>query len=132
MPVLALVTLVVRDYDEAIAFYRDKLGFAVAEDTPQGAKRWVVLQPASGAGARLLLARAANEYQMTRVGDQTGGRVFLFLHTDDFVRDFNVYVARGVKVARLPRDESYGTVAVIEDLYGNLIDLIGPSGAADT
>jgi len=127
MPAVAMVALLVRDYDDAIAFYRDKLDFALVEDTPQGAKRWVVLEPAAVRGARILLARAVNEHQASRIGDQTGGRVFLFLHTDDFDRDFETYVARGVKVARPPRREPYGTVAVIEDLYGNLLDLIGPS-----
>jgi catechol 2,3-dioxygenase-like lactoylglutathione lyase family enzyme len=125
-----MVALLVRDYDEAIAFYRDKLDFALVEDTPQGAKRWVVLEPAEGRGARILLARAVNEHQASRVGDQTGGRVLLFLHTDDFDRDFSKYVSRGVKVARPPKREAYGTVAVIEDLYGNLLDLIGPTANA--
>lgn len=127
MPAVAMVALLVRDYDEAIAFYRDNLDFVLVEDTPQGAKRWVVLEPAAGRGARILLARAVNERQASRIGDQTGGRVFLFLHTDDFDRDFETYVARGVKVVRPPQREPYGTVAVIEDLYGNLLDLIGPS-----
>ena len=132
MPI-ALVTVVVRDYDEAIAFYRDKLGFSLAEDTPLGEKRWVVMAPpgadAAGekGGARLLLARAANEQQAARIGDQTGGRVFMFLHTDDFDRDYAAYTARGVTFVRPPRAEAYGTVAVFADFYGNLWDLIGPS-----
>ena len=130
MASVAMMALVVRDYDEAIAFYRDKLDFVLVEDTPQqtaaGPKRWVVMESPARTGARLLLARAANERQAARIGDQTGGRVFLFLHTDDFERDFARYVARGVKVAPPPSRESYGTVALLEDLYGNLLDLIGP------
>jgi catechol 2,3-dioxygenase-like lactoylglutathione lyase family enzyme len=127
VPHVALVTVVVRDYDEAIAFYRDKIGFRLAEDTPLGEKRWVVLESPEGKGARILLARAANEAQAARIGDQTGGRVFMFLHTDDFDRDYEAYRARGVVFVRPPRREAYGTVAVFEDLYGNLWDLIGPS-----
>ncbi|MGE3334127.1 MAG: VOC family protein [Rhodospirillaceae bacterium] len=127
MTSVALVTIVVRDYDEAIAFYRDKIGFRVADDTPLGAKRWVVLESPEGTGARILLARASGEAQTARVGDQTGGRVFMFLHTDDFDADFAAYTARGVNFVRPPRREAYGTVAVFTDLYGNLWDLIGSS-----
>ncbi|MCA0201993.1 MAG: VOC family protein [Proteobacteria bacterium] len=127
MPTIALVTVVVREYDEAIAFYRDKIGFRLVEDTPHGEKRWVVLESPAGEGARLLLARAADKAQAARVGDQTGGRVFMFLHTDDFDRDYERYAARGVRFVRSPRREAYGVVAVFEDLYGNLWDLIGPS-----
>lgn len=125
---LALIALVVRDYDEAIAFYVGTLGFTLIEDTylPEQDKRWVVVAPSGAPGARLLLARAANAVQSSRVGDQTGGRVFLFLHTDDFQRDFQAYTAKGVAFVRPPKEEPYGTVAVFQDLYGNLWDLIGP------
>jgi catechol 2,3-dioxygenase-like lactoylglutathione lyase family enzyme/N-acetylglutamate synthase-like GNAT family acetyltransferase len=124
---LGLVSLVVRDYDEALAFFCGKLGFELVEDTPVPAqgKRWVVVKPAgAGGGAGLLLARAASPEQESRVGDQTGGRVFLFLHTDDFWRDFNAYKSKGVVFVRGPAEESYGTVAVFKDLYGNLWDLL--------
>src|SRR5579863_10154518 len=124
---IALTALLVRDYDEAIAFYRDRLGFALLEDTPlEDGKRWVVVTPRGGVGG-LLLAKAVGEAQTARVGDQTGGRVFLFLHTDDFERDHVAMLARGVRFVRPPRQESYGRVAVFEDLYGNLWDLIQPS-----
>ena len=124
---IATVALVVRDYDEAIAFYRDKLGFELVADTPLGpGKRWVVVAPKGGRGARLLLAEASGEAQEARVGDQTGGRVGFFLETDDVARDHAAYVARGVKILEEPRYESYGTVAVFEDLYGNKWDLIEP------
>jgi len=115
---LALVSLVVRDYDEALAFYVDKLGFVLIEDSTvaRQAKRWVVVAPPGASGARLLLARAA----------KTGGRVFLFLHTDDFWRDFERYRVRGVEFVRGPSIEPYGTVAVFKDLYGNLWDLLEP------
>lgn len=119
------VALVVRDYDEAIEFYRDKLGFVLVEDTPlTPSKRWVLMEPPGSKGTQLLLARAATPEQTARVGDQTGGRVFLFLHTDDFWRDYTLYQARGVRFRRPPAEESYGTVAVFEDLYGNLWDLL--------
>ena len=123
---VGLVALVVRDYDEALAFYTGTLGFTLVEDTyiPQQDKRWVVVEPPGSAGARLLLARAVGEQQSSRIGDQTGGRVFLFLYTDDFWRDFNAYKARGVAFVREPKEESYGTVAVFTDLYGNLWDLV--------
>lgn len=122
------LSLVVRDYDEAIAFYVGTLGFTLVEDTamPAQAKRWVVVAPPGTGGVRLLLARAVGEAQLARVGDQTGGRVFLFLYTDDFWRDFNAYTARGVVFVREPKDEPYGTVAVFQDLYGNLWDLVQP------
>jgi GNAT superfamily N-acetyltransferase len=126
---LALVTLVVLDYDDAIAFYVDKLGFTLVEDTAlasQG-KRWVVLSPPGARESRILLARAANDRQAARAGDQTGGRVGLFLHTDDFWRDHERLSAQGVHFARPPRRETYGTVAVFQDLYGNLWDLIQPN-----
>ena len=123
---LGLVALVVRDYDEAIAFYVDTLGFALLEDTevPQQNKRWVVVAPVGSPGARILLARASSAEQSTCIGNQTGGRVFLFLYTDDFWRDFHVYKARGVIFVREPKEEPYGTVAVFTDLYGNLWDLV--------
>ncbi len=127
---LALISLVVRDYDEAIAFYVGTLGFALVEDTPvpEQKKRWVVVAP-PGSEARLLLARAASPEQETRVGNQTGGRVFLFLYTDDFERDYNAYRAKGVTFVREPKREPYGIVAVFADLYGNLWDLVARSDA---
>jgi catechol 2,3-dioxygenase-like lactoylglutathione lyase family enzyme len=125
MQQIGYVALVVREYDEAIAFYRDKLGFTLVEDTPLSAeKRWVLMQPCGESGTHLLLARAASAEQATRVGNQTGGRVFLFLHTDDFWRDYRTYTQRGVRFRRPPAEEDYGTVAVFEDLYGNLWDLL--------
>jgi catechol 2,3-dioxygenase-like lactoylglutathione lyase family enzyme len=122
----ALVSLVVRDYDEALAFYVGVLGFELVEDryVPEQDKRWVVVAPPGGSGARLLLARASSPEQETRIGDQTGGRVFLFLETDDFDRDHRRYRERGVEFVREPKAEPYGTVAVFRDLYGNLWDLI--------
>jgi len=125
---LGLVALVVREYDQAIAFYVGTLGFTLVEDTyiPQQDKRWVVVAPPGSAGARLLLARAVGEQQSSRIGNQTGGRVFLFLYTDDFWRDFHAYKAKGVVFVREPKEESYGTVAVFADLYGNLWDLVQP------
>jgi catechol 2,3-dioxygenase-like lactoylglutathione lyase family enzyme len=121
------IALVVSDYDEAISFYTKKLGFTLVEDTVLSeTKRWVLLCPPGSDGCKLLLAKAANEEQATRVGNQTGGRVFLFLHTDDFWRDYDTYIERGVRFVRPPSKEAYGTVAVFEDLYGNLWDLIGP------
>ena len=123
---LATVALVVGDYDEAVRWYVEKLGFALAEDIDLGGgKRWVTLDPGNG-GARLLLARAEGERQASRVGDQTGGRVFLFLETDDFARDHAAMLSKGVAFEEEPRRESYGTVAVFTDLYGNLWDLIEP------
>ncbi len=123
---IALVALVVRDYDEALDFYLGTLGFTLVEDTPvpEQQKRWVVVAPPGGAGARLLLARGAGPEQESRIGDQTGGRVFLFLQTDDFWRDFRAYQARGVRFVREPKQAAYGTVAVFEDLYGTLWDLV--------
>jgi catechol 2,3-dioxygenase-like lactoylglutathione lyase family enzyme len=125
---LALTSVLVRDYDEAIAFYVKVLDFALIEDTliPAQNKRWVVVAPAGAAESRLLLARAVGSEQESRVGNQTGGRVFLFLHTDDFWRDYNSYVARGVSFVRPPLEEPHGTVAVFRDLYGNLWDLVEP------
>lgn len=123
---LGLVSLVVRDYDEAIAYYTQILGFKLVQDeeVPAQSKRWVVVEPPGGAGAGLLLARASNAEQRSRIGNQTGGRAFLFLSTDDFARDHAAYMARGVKFVRPPKREPYGTVAVFEDLYGNLWDLL--------
>jgi len=122
---LGYIALVVRDYDEAIAFYITKLGFHLIEDTDLGnGKRWVRVRPAGSAGTDLLLARAVNPEQASRIGNQTGGRVFLFLHTDDFWRDYQGMTSRGVNFCRAPSEESYGTVAVFEDLYGNKWDLL--------
>jgi catechol 2,3-dioxygenase-like lactoylglutathione lyase family enzyme len=123
---LGLVSLVVRDYDEAIAFYVGKLGFVLVEDSdvPAQSKRWVVVAPPGDAACRLLLARASSDEQATRIGNQTGGRVFLFLYTDDFARDYDAYRGKGIEFVRLPKDEPYGRVAVFKDLYGNLWDLV--------
>lgn len=125
---IATVTLVVDDYDRAIAWYTEKLGFALLADTPLGGgKRWVLVAPSADAGARLLLATADGEDQKNRIGDQTGGRVGFFLETEDFARDHAAFLARGVRFREEPRHESYATVAVFEDLYGNLWDLLEPS-----
>jgi catechol 2,3-dioxygenase-like lactoylglutathione lyase family enzyme len=126
---IALVSLVVDDYDEAIRFYVDVLGFTLVEDSPVPAqgKRWVVVAPPGATGTRLLLARASDDQQRSRVGNQTGGRVFLFLYTDDFERDHARYRERGVVFVREPHDEPYGRVAVFEDLYGNRWDLLQPN-----
>lgn len=123
---LGLVSLVVRDYDEAIRFFVEKLGFHLVEDTfiPEQSKRWVVVAPPGSTESHLLLARASTPEQETRIGAQTGGRVFLFLYTDDFRRDYETYRSRGVEFVREPRSEPYGEVAVFRDLYGNLWDLV--------
>jgi catechol 2,3-dioxygenase-like lactoylglutathione lyase family enzyme len=120
------VALVVREYDEALDFYVGTLGFTLVEDTyiPEQDKRWVVVAPPGASESRLLLARAMGEEQASRIGNQTGGRVFLFLYTDDFWRDFHAYKAKGVVFVREPKEERYGTVAVFQDLYGNLWDLL--------
>lgn len=120
------VALVVRDYDEAIAFYTEKLGFTLVEDTyqPEQDKRWVVVAPAGSTGTSLLLARASTPEQVERIGTQTGGRVFLFLGTDDFWRDHRRMTDAGVTFVRPPSEAPYGTVAVFEDLYGNRWDLV--------
>ncbi len=124
---LACITVLVRDYDEAKEYYTGVLGFEAIEDTPLGnGKRWVLVAPPSG-GMALLLARATTPQQEARIGDQTGGRVFLFLQTDDFWRHHRLLAARGVKFVEEPREEPYGTVAVFEDLYGNRWDLIRPA-----
>jgi catechol 2,3-dioxygenase-like lactoylglutathione lyase family enzyme len=123
---LGLVSVVVKDYDEALAFYVGILGFVLVEDkpVPEQNKRWVVVRPAGSDGAGLLLARASNPEQASRVGNQTGGRVFLFLYTDNFARDFAAYQARGVQFIRPPAQQPHGMVAVFRDLYGNDWDLI--------
>ena len=125
---IGLAALVVRQYDEALEFYVGTLGFRLVEDipVPEQAKRWVVVAPPGSTESRLLLARAVGDEQASRIGNQTGGRVFLFLYTDDFWRDFHAYKARGVVFVREPKEESYGTVAVFRDLYGNLWDLVEP------
>ena len=124
---LAAIALIVRDYDEALDFYVGKLGFALVEDTKMSdTKRWVLVAPPGSRETRLLLAKADNPEQKTRIGNQTGGRVFLFLHTDDFQRDYEAYRARSVRFLEAPRHEPYGTVAVFVDLYGNKWDLIEP------
>jgi catechol 2,3-dioxygenase-like lactoylglutathione lyase family enzyme len=123
---IAHIALVVEDYDAAIQFYTEVLGFDLLEDTPLSTtKRWVRVAPKGSTGTQLLLAKAANDEQKTRIGNQTGGRVFLFLHTDDFHRDYANLLKHNVKIVREPTVEAYGTVAVFADLYGNLWDLIG-------
>ena len=126
---LGLTSVVVRDYDEAIAFYTETLGFELIEDTwiETQQKRWVVVAPRGARESQILLARAVGEEQTSRIGNQTGGRVFLFLYTDDFWRDYRAYQARGVVFVREPTVEKYGTVAVFRDLYGNLWDLLEPA-----
>lgn len=124
---IAQLALVVKDYDEAIKFYTQVLGFELVEDIKlTETKRWVVIKPSGATGCNLLLAQAATEEQQTRIGNQTGGRVFLFLYTDDFWRDYKNYTSKGVVFVRTPVEEAYGTVAVFEDLYGNLWDMIEP------
>ena len=120
------IALVVRDYDEAIDFYVNKLMFDLIEDSyqPEQDKRWVVVSPPGSSGATLLLARASRPEQQTFIGNQAGGRVFLFLNTDDFWRDYQRMVSIGIKFVRPPKEQDYGTVAVFEDLYGNLWDLL--------
>jgi catechol 2,3-dioxygenase-like lactoylglutathione lyase family enzyme len=126
---IGYAALVVRDYDEAIAFFTDRLGFRLVEDS--GAtdrngqdKRWVLVAPPGSQETKLLLAKASTPEEVSRIGNQTGGRVFLFLHTDDFWRDYRAMIARGVKFLEIPREEPYGIVAVFEDLYGNKWDLL--------
>ena len=122
---IAHVALVVRDYDEAIAYFTKSLRFELIEDSPLGdGKRWVLVAPSREGGTALLLARAATPEQESRIGNQTGGRVFMFLHTDDFVRDHREMKARGVEFVEEPRHEAYGTVVVFKDLYGNKWDLV--------
>lgn len=125
---IAHIALVVHDYDEAIQFYTEKLDFKLIEDTPLSPdKRWVMIAPPGARECCLLLAKAANEKQQSSVGNQTGGRVFLFLFTDDFWRDYEKMTQRGVHFIRPPKEEIYGIVAVFEDLYGNLWDLLQPN-----
>jgi catechol 2,3-dioxygenase-like lactoylglutathione lyase family enzyme len=128
---IAHITLVVRDYDEAIAYFTQSLRFNLIEDTPskdrQGRdKRWVLVAPPGPRGTQILLAKASNEEEASRIGNQTGGRVFLFLYTDDFWHDYNAMKEKGVKFVREPKEEEYGTVAVFEDLYSNRWDLLQP------
>jgi len=123
---IALTTLVVADYDEAIAWYTGALGFSLIDDIDQGDKRWVVVGPTDGSAAALLLARASNDEQRARIGNQTGGRVGFFLNTDDFWRDHAAMTERGVTFLETPREEVYATVAVFRDLYGNTWDLLEP------
>ena len=128
MQQIAQIALVVADYDEAIRFYTEKLHFTLIEDTQLSeTKRWVVLCPKGSDGCKLLLAKAANEQQQSRVGNQTGGRVFLFLHTDDFDGDYQNLLDHNITIIRPPSEEIYGKVAVFADLYGNLWDMIGPA-----
>lgn len=125
---LAQIALVVEDYDEAIKFYTEKLHFRLIEDSLlTETKRWVVIAPPGSDGCRLLLAKAANNEQSTRIGNQTGGRVFLFLHTDDINRDYQNLLKQNIKIVRNMSYKTYGIVLVFEDLYGNLWDLIQPS-----
>ncbi|WP_421915949.1 VOC family protein [Mesorhizobium sp.] len=124
---IATIALVVADYDEAIAWYVGRLGFVLTEDVDLGGgKRWVTVSPADGLGASLLLAEASDDAQRKSIGNQTGGRVFLFLETDDFARDHAMMLEKGVEFREAPRHEAYGTVAVFADLHGNLWDLIEP------
>jgi catechol 2,3-dioxygenase-like lactoylglutathione lyase family enzyme len=127
---LGLTAVVVRDYDEAIDFYTNTLDFILIDDSfvPEQNKRWVVVAPPGATESHILLARAVGEEQLSRVGNQTGGRVFLFLYTDDFWRDYRAYVDKGVEFVREPKVEEYGTVAVFRDLYGNLWDLVEMDG----
>ena len=123
---IVYIALVVRDYDEAIEFYTKKLSFTLIEDTyqPEQDKRWVVVAPPNSKGTSILLAKASKEEQNNFIGNQTGGRVFLFLNTDDFWRDYNEMIAKGIEFVRAPKEDEYGTVAVFKDLYGNLWDLL--------
>lgn len=126
---IGYVTLVVRDYDEALTFFTQSLGFELIQDTPskdrQGSdKRWILVAPHGSRGTSILLAQASSPEEDTCIGNQTGGRVFLFLHTDDFWRDYKAMKEKGVKFVREPKEEEYGTVAVFENLYGNMWDLL--------
>ena len=126
---LAHIAIVVNDYDEAIKFYTEKLHFDLIEDTQLSeTKRWVLVRPKGGESCCLLLAKATSEEQQSRVGSQTGGRVFLFLHTDNIERDYQNLLDNKIEIVRLPQKEVYGTVAVFKDIYGNLWDLIEPTG----
>lgn len=129
---IAHIALVVDDYDEAIAFYTEKLNFVLLEDTPQSeTKRWVLVAPPGSAGCSLLLTKADSEEQRSSIGNQAGGRVFLFLKTDNFLRDYETMLQKGVQFTREPKTEEYGTVAVFKDLYGNLWDLIEYSKSSE-
>ena len=129
---LAHIAIVVNDYDEAIKFYTEKLYFDLIEDTQLSeTKRWVLVRPNGGDSCCLLLAKAANEEQLSRVGNQTGGRVFLFLHTNNFERDYQNLLDHQIEIVRQPQREEYGTVAVFKDLYGNLWDMIEPAEPND-
>lgn len=130
---LGLVSLVVRDYDEALEFFVSKLDFELVEDTPipEQNKRWVVVKPPGSEGCHLLLAKASTSEQESRIGDQTGGRVFLFLYTDDFLRDYDKMRSRGIVFIREPKQEAYGTVAVFRDIYGNQWDLLQRNDGLD-
>ena len=129
---LAHIAIVVKDYDEAVRFYTEKLHFDLIEDTQLSeTKRWVLVRPKGGDSCCLLLAKAANEEQLSRVGNQTGGRVFLFLHTDNFERDYQDLLNHQIEIVRQPQREEYGTVAVFKDLYGNLWDMIEPAKPND-
>ena len=129
---LAHIAIVVSDYNEAIKFYTEKLHFDLVEDTQLSeTKRWVLVRPKGGDSCCLLLAKAANEEQRSRVGNQTGGRVFLFLHTDNFERDYQNLLNHQIEIVRQPSKEEYGTVAVFKDLYGNLWDMIEPAAPND-
>ena len=123
---LALISYVVRDYDEAIAFFTNAMQFELVEDTPRDNKRWVVVRPRGGSGSSILLAKAATPEQEAAIGSQTGGRVFLFLYTDDFKRDYDHMRSHGIQFLEEPRQEEYGIVAVFKDLYGNKWDLLEP------
>jgi catechol 2,3-dioxygenase-like lactoylglutathione lyase family enzyme len=126
---IASLALIVRDYDEAVAYFRDKLGFAVVEDRAGiGGKRWVVIAPSAGSQTHIRLAQATTPDQLTRVGDQTGGRVFLFLNTDDIKRDYAAWTARGVTFLESPREEQFGWGAIFTDLYGNKWELVQRKG----
>ena len=130
---IAHIAIVVKDYDEAIAFYTKKLNFNLIDDTylPKEKKRWVIVAPPGAKECQILLAKAANEKQEQAIGNQTGGRVFLFLHTDDFWRDYKSMTEKGVQFVRSPKKHEYGTVAVFYDLYGNLWDLLEPVDRTD-
>lgn len=131
MQKLGCIALLVPDYDAAIAYYTGVLGFDLIEDTPlPKGQRWVLVAPPGSCETRILLAQAKGDAQHQRVGDQTGGRVFLFLHTDDFWRDYHAYVARGVQFLETPREESYATVVVFQDTFGNRWDLLQPQAPA--
>jgi catechol 2,3-dioxygenase-like lactoylglutathione lyase family enzyme len=127
---IAYTALVVRDYEEAIDFYCRKLGFIVAEDTPMQSKRWIRLRAPGGHGAEILLSKAANDRQRACIGNQTGGRVLFFVHTDDFDADYDRFRSSGIEFVEGPLDAAYGKVAVFKDLYGNRIDLIQPNTSA--